>query len=232
MAFEPQLQHGRRMLAKICQLVTTMDDIYDIYGTLDELKLLTDAIARFVARSLLMADYSKAYLTEAKWYHSGYTPTLREYLDNATVSVSGEVILGWGYFCVENPITKEAFHYLEQRPNVLQWTFLIMRLADDLATWKSEIKRGDVPKSIQGYMYETGASEEEARQQIRYLLNEAWKKMNRDLFSNPLFSQTFIRVVLGMAQLTSCIYPDGEEYDDVLLKSTDMAKSLFFEPIP
>jgi len=48
--FEPQFGNCRRMLTKLNSLVTTVDDIYDVHGTLDELELFTDAIVRFVQR--------------------------------------------------------------------------------------------------------------------------------------------------------------------------------------
>lgn len=45
-------QHGyeRIMLAKINALVATIDDIYDVYGTVEELRVFTNAIQRLVAR--------------------------------------------------------------------------------------------------------------------------------------------------------------------------------------
>lgn len=38
------------------------------------------------------------------------------------------------------------------------------------------MKRGDVPKTIQCYMNETGADEEEAQEHVRYLTGETWKR--------------------------------------------------------
>lgn len=40
-----------------------------------------------------------------------------------------------------------------------------------------ELKRGDVAKSIQCYMRETGASEEDARQHIQDLVTSTWMKI-------------------------------------------------------
>ncbi|XP_059451578.1 probable terpene synthase 12 [Corylus avellana] len=47
MAFEPQLSNFRKGLTKVAALVTTIDDVYDVYGTLDELELFTDAVERW-----------------------------------------------------------------------------------------------------------------------------------------------------------------------------------------
>uniref|UniRef100_A0A0A0LJZ1 Terpene synthase metal-binding domain-containing protein n=1 Tax=Cucumis sativus TaxID=3659 RepID=A0A0A0LJZ1_CUCSA len=44
--FEPESTYFRRMGTKIVSLITMIDDVYDVYGTLDELKLFTDAIER------------------------------------------------------------------------------------------------------------------------------------------------------------------------------------------
>ncbi|KAF3614020.1 hypothetical protein FXO37_36122, partial [Capsicum annuum] len=46
--FEPQHSNFRRMLTKVAALVTAIEDIYDVYGTLDELEVFTHAVDRFV----------------------------------------------------------------------------------------------------------------------------------------------------------------------------------------
>ena len=42
--FEPRHGYCRRMLTRAIALITVIDDIYDVYGTLDELELFTDAM--------------------------------------------------------------------------------------------------------------------------------------------------------------------------------------------
>ena len=44
MSFEPQYQLSRRILTKVFSLVVVLDDMYDVYGTVEELILFTDAI--------------------------------------------------------------------------------------------------------------------------------------------------------------------------------------------
>ena len=48
MAPDPQLSDCRKAVTKVFGLVTIIDDVYDVYGTLDELQLFTDAIERYI----------------------------------------------------------------------------------------------------------------------------------------------------------------------------------------
>lgn len=45
---EPQFGYFRRMSTKVSALITSIDDAYDVYGTLDELKLFTNSVERSV----------------------------------------------------------------------------------------------------------------------------------------------------------------------------------------
>jgi len=44
--FEPEHKATREILTKVFSIVTIIDDIYDVYGTLEELELFTEAIER------------------------------------------------------------------------------------------------------------------------------------------------------------------------------------------
>ena len=84
--------------------------------------------------NLQWADLCRSYLLEAKWYYNKYTPSLQEYIENAWISISAPTILVHTYFFVTNPITKEALDCLEEYPNTIRWSAIILRLADDLGT--------------------------------------------------------------------------------------------------
>ena len=46
--FEPQFGYFRRMSTRVNVLITMIDDIFDVYGKLDELELFTDTVERLV----------------------------------------------------------------------------------------------------------------------------------------------------------------------------------------
>lgn len=80
------------------------------------------------------ADICVTYLNEAKWYSSGYTPTLQEYLNNAWISISAPLILVHAYFFVTNPINREDLDCLDTYHHIIRCSAMILRLANDLGT--------------------------------------------------------------------------------------------------
>ncbi|KAG6392289.1 hypothetical protein SASPL_146503 [Salvia splendens] len=97
------------------------------------------------------AELCKAYYLEARWFHSGYVPTAEEDLNTAWISIAGPLVIFYGYFTT-NPINQMELKRLEQYPGIIRWPSTVLRLADELGTSSGEMKRGDVPKSIQCYM--------------------------------------------------------------------------------
>nr|GEZ81166.1 (E)-beta-ocimene synthase, chloroplastic-like [Tanacetum cinerariifolium] len=45
--FEPQYHSCRIELTKVCSFITVIDDVYDVYGSLDELNIFTNAVKRW-----------------------------------------------------------------------------------------------------------------------------------------------------------------------------------------
>ncbi|KAM3291295.1 terpineol synthase, chloroplastic [Capsicum chacoense] len=271
--FHPEYGYFRRIATKVNALVTTIDDVYDVFGTLDELQIFTDAIQSWNIDKLdklpdnmkmcyfaldnfinqvaadafeeqgifilpylrnAWSDLCKSYLREAKWYCSRYIPTMEEYIDNAWISISAPVILVHAYFLVANPVNKEALHYLEDNyHDIIRRSALILRLANDLGTSSEELKRGDVPKSIQCYMNKTNASEEEARQHIRVLISQTWTKLNEahDVAAHP-FPKIFVTCAMNLARMAQCMYQHGDGHGGNNSTTKNRIMALLFKSIP
>lgn len=55
--FEPKYEYCRVMLTKAIQIITVIDDCYDVYGTLDEVMLFTDAVERLALYLICLTIY-------------------------------------------------------------------------------------------------------------------------------------------------------------------------------
>ncbi|PWA63650.1 myrcene synthase protein [Artemisia annua] len=190
--YEPPFGVLRTHVSKLISLVNVIDDVY---GTLEELEQFTVvkrwdinaveelpdymkicflgfhntinemAYDTLTTQKSPWTDYCEANLLEAQWFNGGYNPTLAEFLSNSFSSA---------YFLDSNTTIGESLQ------NVSHWSAMILHLADYLGTSSAELERGDIPKSIQCYMHETGTCEEEARAYIKSLIMEAWKKINEE----------------------------------------------------
>ncbi|XP_057459035.1 terpene synthase 10-like [Lotus japonicus] len=266
----PDLEYYRKSMTKINSLITIIDDIYDVYGTFEELKLFTEVIGSWDLNAMdslpnymktcfqalnnivneiacenqekngynitaylikTWADLCKSYFIEAKWYYSEYMPSLEEYLGNAWISISTPLQLIHTYFLIPHSINMEELNNMEKYSDIIQFSAMISRLANDLGTYKRENEMGDVAKSIQCYMNESGASEVEAREYLKSVMYKTWKKMNEATY-NCSFSQCFISTTVNLTNMALCMYQrgDGHTIQDPEIKSRIL--SLVIKPIP
>uniref|UniRef100_A0A5B7B6Z2 Terpene synthase metal-binding domain-containing protein n=1 Tax=Davidia involucrata TaxID=16924 RepID=A0A5B7B6Z2_DAVIN len=177
------------------------------------------------------ADMCKAFLVEAKWCDTKYTPTFKAYLDNGWQSVSGVLILVHAYFFTSKNITKEALEGLDEHHDLLRWSAMIFRLCNDLGTSTAELERGETANSITCYMRDTGLSEEHARVYIRGLIDDTWKKMNEDGVANSPFAKPFVETVFNLARIAQCTYQHGDGHGAPDIRSKNRVSSLIIEPI-
>ncbi|XP_058769006.1 tricyclene synthase TPS4, chloroplastic-like [Vicia villosa] len=267
---EPKFNDLRKGLTKVCSLITLIDDIYDIYGTLDELELFTTAVESWDINAVnILPDYMKifflalyntvselaydalkengydilpylvkawsnmlkAFLQEARWCDDKHVPKFDEYLNNAWVSVSGVVLLTHTYFLLNQTITKEGLEHLKNLHLLLQRPSIIFRLCNDLATSSAELQRGEVANSIMCYMKENGVNEMVAHKYIHNLLNETWKKMNKDQVTYSTFPKYYLETLTNLARISHCTYQYGDGHGAPDAISQNRIKALILEPI-
>nr|WKW91725.1 TPS1 [Cinnamomum burmanni] len=249
---EPQFGRCQEAVTKVIQFITTIDDIYDVYGTVDELELFTNAVDRWDLKAMeqlpeymktcFLALYNsineigyeilkeegrnvipylrnawtemcKAYLVEAKWYSSGYTPTLEEFLQTSLISIGSLGIIMYVFALLGQNLAPESSDFVEKVSDILPLAEMLVRFPDDLGTSTDELKRGDNPKSIQCYMHEAGVREDVARDHIMGLLRETWKKINKSLVESSL-PQAFINCVINLGRVAYCTYKHGDGFSD------------------
>ncbi|XP_058220233.1 probable terpene synthase 9 isoform X1 [Rhododendron vialii] len=270
MVSESHFSNCRKGLTKFVCILSAIDDMYDIYGSIDELERFTDAVNRWDVRAVDdLPDYMKicylamfnfgneiaynvlrdhglnavscvkeewanlcgAYLVEARWFYSGFIPTLEEYLKNAWKSVGGPAAIAHAYLLLGSPITKTSLDSFKASSELIYWSSIITRLSDDLGTYKDEIMRGDVAKSIQCYMNERSVTEEQARDHIKGLVLESWRKLNETIAQNS-HPTPMISMSLNMARTAHCIYQHGDGIGTSFGVTKDRLTSLIVDPIP
>ncbi|XP_028771254.1 terpene synthase 10-like [Neltuma alba] len=267
-AEESHFGYYRTVATKVNAFITTIDDIYDVHGELEELEIFTQVIDRWdinaidflpgymkicflalynfviqVAFDILKengqniiphlkkvwADLCKSYLTEAKWLRNGHQPSLQEYLENAWISSSAPVILVHAFMVLSNTSFSNPV-CLEDYYDLIHSSSIILRLTNDLGTSKREKETGDIAKSVECYMNETGASEADAQRHINSLIYETWKKMNKEATNCPDF-KSFIEVALNVGRMSLCMYQHGDAHSIQDLVTKNSIMSLLFQPI-
>ncbi|MED6195317.1 hypothetical protein PIB30_036788 [Stylosanthes scabra] len=265
--FEPEFANIRTVISKVNALITLIDDVYDVYGTFEELELFTYAIERWdpfanddlpdymklcflalynfvneLANEIFKdngynvtpylkkswMDLCKSYFIEAKWYQSGYTPRFEEYIENAWISISAPVILVHTYVLVPSQSFREEdlLHYSD----VIKYSSLILRLANDHGTYEREKETGDIIKSIQCLMNESEASERDALERIKCMLSVTWKRMNQEAHNSPL-SKLFKENAMNLGRMALCMYQHGDGHSIQHSQIKNRILSLIIQPI-
>ncbi|GKC52658.1 terpene synthase 10-like protein isoform X2, partial [Tanacetum coccineum] len=174
---------GRGVMTKVNAMITTIDDVYDVYGTLHELEQFTYAMNSWDVNAIeKLPEYYMRICFLACY--------------NATNELSYNIMTKTGFFV--NTYLKET----------------------------DELERGDVPKSVQCYMHESGATEDEAKAYIKQLTLESWKKLNKERQTiDSEFSQEFIDCIMNLARMGHFMYTDGDKHG-----KPDMFKPDMFKP--
>ncbi|XP_042479347.1 alpha-farnesene synthase-like [Macadamia integrifolia] len=269
--FEPQYGYLRKWLTKIINLVILIDDVYDIYGSLDELEQFTDAVDRWDDKKIqhlpdymkicfltlygttneissgiqkdqnknivnhlkkVWTDFCKALMVEAKWFNSKYSPSLQDYLDNARISSSGAILLVHAYFALAQETSDDEVGFLMTNQDFMYYPSLIIRLCNDLGTSAAEQERGDAPSSILCYMREEEVSEEIAREHIKGMIVESWKKMNENCISHSShLPPIFLDFTYNVARVAHLIYQYGDGFGVQDRETKNNVLSLLVQPI-
>lgn len=80
-------------------------------------------------------------------------------------------------------------------------------------------------------MNDTGASESNAREHIRHLIDETWKKLNKVEVENSVFPQVFMEGAKNLARMAQCMYQHGDGHGTGHQETKNRVMSLLIQPI-
>ncbi|KAE9454985.1 hypothetical protein C3L33_13116, partial [Rhododendron williamsianum] len=125
----------------------------------------------------------------------------------------------------------EARWYIEAYGKRNDANHLLLEMAN-LDFNMAELERGESVNSILCYMRETGLSEQEARKHIRKLIDEAWKKMNKERVAvDSPFEKPFIETAINLARMSQCSYQNGDGLGALDNQAKNWVLSVIIEPI-
>ncbi|XP_056171281.1 (-)-germacrene D synthase-like [Syzygium oleosum] len=219
--FEPKYEAAREILTKVAGLLSIIDDIYDVYGTLEELELFTEAIEwynvnakdglpeymrvcyqtildlydeigyevtrkgrsyrLFYAKEVMKRKVT-AYFAEAKWFYQNHVPAMEEHMPVALATFGTEMLIATSFLGMGDIVTKDAFDWLIfDDPKMVKVSAVVGRLMDDIAGHKCEQDRGHPASSVECFMKQYRVTEEEAKEELRKQVVDAWKDINKEL---------------------------------------------------
>ncbi|WJX46364.1 (-)-germacrene D synthase [Trifolium repens] len=215
--FEPQYSVGRRILTKVISLASVIDDIYDVYGTIEELQLFTQAIERWDISCMdFLPEYMK-FCYKAVWdvYEEMEQEMVKEGRAFCVIYAKNEMKrLVQAYFTEAQCIIFHwnGMHCYRRSFPIVNATSIIARLMDDIVSNEFEQERGHGASAIECYINQHGVSREDAINELLRQVTNAWKDTNEELLDPTQVPKPLLMRVLNLSRVIDVLYKDGDCY--------------------
>ncbi|KAF7851626.1 hypothetical protein BT93_L3451 [Corymbia citriodora subsp. variegata] len=204
-------------------------DLYDEIG--NELAAKGRSYRLIYAKEA-MKKQARGYFHEAKWFHTGYTPTLEEYMPLALLTTGYEEIAVTSLVGMGDVVTRDAFEWLLGDCKILRASKIICRLMDDISSHQFEQKRGHIASSVELLMKENGISEKEAEEELQKRVVDAWKDINEEFLRPTAVPTPILMRILNLSRVIDVLYTNGDHYTHSKTKLKEHIISLYVNPLP
>ncbi|KAL4619514.1 hypothetical protein ACB092_06G084500 [Castanea dentata] len=241
--FEPQYSIARKILTKINCMASTIDDIYDAYGTYEELELFADAIKRWdINRIDQLPEYMKlcykALLDVYEEIEDEMSKEGRSYLVHFATDAMKKLVQAYfveakwfneGYIpamdeYMSNALKSSGYPTVitisfvgmgDIEPKIVKAASTISRLMDDIVSQEFEQKREHFVSSIDCYMKQHGVSKEEVHNEFQKQIENAWKDINQGCLRPTQVPMPLLTRVLNFSQVMDLLYKDEDAYTHI-----------------
>ncbi|CAN1220393.1 Probable terpene synthase 3 [Linum perenne] len=224
---KPEYTAGRIFVTKITALISALDDIFDVHGTIDELELVAQVIERIQVKQI-----ARAFIKEARWYNNNYVATVEEHLQNGYMSIGYPLAITVIYCGMGEVASEEVFEWLFSQPKISVAGSTIARLMDDIVSHEFEQERGHVASTVECYMKQHGVSKEEAHMELNKLVEKLWKDMNEDMLRPLKAPMPVLLTILNKVRVMDLLYKDEDTYTNSKTVMKELLTSLLVDPVP
>ncbi|KAF5199525.1 Sesquiterpene synthase [Thalictrum thalictroides] len=159
-------------------------------------------------------------------------PTLEEWLPISVVTMGLNILIVSGIMDLRELATKEVYDWVASNPKIIDSCYLIVRLLDDIATFKWEQDRGINLSTVTCCMKDFGISEAEAIKHIQKMISSSWKDMNEELLRPKPVPMSVLKIVFSWPQLMEMYFAGGHDgYTNANGRTKDLIALMFVDPI-
>ncbi|MCL7029039.1 hypothetical protein MKW94_010265 [Papaver nudicaule] len=246
--WEPRYARCRIWLTKILSLALVIDDIYDVYGSLEELELFTDAIERWDCKATeklphcMKICFLALYNTVNEMAFEILSEQQFDILPHITKSLADSVkaMLTEAKWCHKGHIPTSEEYQHNGSVSSVGFVFLMaayfgtsQNINDGvLHAFESNHPLLHSSCLLCRLANDLATSSKDAREHVKGLIMETWKEMNRFLFESSPFDRSFVDIVLNFARTTLFMYQYGDGLGAEHSKSIEHVLSLIVNPIP
>lgn len=158
-------------------------------------------------------------------------PSFEDYIKNGRTTSSYEllsksVLMGMGKI-----VTEEALTWYKSHPDIMKASELIGRLRDDLVSYEFERERGNSITSIEAYTKTFGVSEKVAVEEVKKMIENAWKDINNGCLKPRDVSMDLLAPIVNLARMSDVAYNynDGFTFPETFKEYITL---LLIAPVP
>ncbi|XP_010552110.1 PREDICTED: alpha-barbatene synthase-like isoform X2 [Tarenaya hassleriana] len=166
---------------------------------------------------------ARANLACTKWV----VPTFEEYMKVGKVEFGTEAALACGFVCMGQIAGKEAYDWLNSRPNIIQSVTSKARLLNDITGFQDDMSRGYAATGINVYMKQYGVTEEEAFREFRKMVRATEKITTEEFLNATVVPRKILMQVINFERSFSTTYAHGEGFTNCTARMKENISSLF-----
>ncbi|XP_071687884.1 10-epi-juneol synthase-like [Rutidosis leptorrhynchoides] len=202
---------NRWELSAIDQLPDNIKPLYkallDTYADFEEQLSKEGRASRVHTSKRTFQELARGYHQEAEWRHNLQVPSFDDYIENGLITSTYNVFSVSFLMGMGDIVNEEVVAWYESHPKILKALDLLGRLYNDVTSFKFERQRAQKQiTSVDAYMNTFGVEENEAVDEIKKMLENAWKDINEECLKPTKFSMEILSIFLNLARMTDFVY--------------------------